>query len=71
MPSPGPVTTGGSPLREPEESWIAACGDPRPGNGLGESGDRAGRPIRLGQRPHPVPLDPVSWTTVQRVRGPP
>lgn len=28
--------------------------------------DRASRSIRLGQRPHPVPLDPVSWTTVQR-----
>jgi integrase len=28
--------------------------------------DRAGRTIRLGQRPHRVPLDPVSWATVQR-----
>ncbi|MDX3109063.1 hypothetical protein [Nonomuraea angiospora] len=28
--------------------------------------DPASRAIRLGQRPHPVPLDPVSWTTVQR-----
>ncbi|MEU0480948.1 hypothetical protein ABZ260_17380 [Streptosporangium sp. NPDC006013] len=28
--------------------------------------DPVARTIRLGQRPHPVPLDPVSWTTVQR-----
>ncbi|GAA2216479.1 hypothetical protein GCM10009850_119480 [Nonomuraea monospora] len=28
--------------------------------------DRPGRTIRLGQRPRPVPLDPVSWTTIQR-----
>ncbi|MET9243028.1 hypothetical protein [Nonomuraea sp. NPDC003709] len=26
----------------------------------------ADRAIRLGQRPRPAPLDPVSWTTVQR-----
>jgi site-specific recombinase XerD len=26
----------------------------------------AGRTLRLGQRPHLVPLDPVSWATVQR-----
>jgi integrase len=24
------------------------------------------RSIRLGKRPHPVPLDPVSWTALQR-----
>ncbi|MFI9556307.1 integrase [Nonomuraea endophytica] len=28
--------------------------------------DPAGRAIGLGQRPHLVPLDPVSWSTVQR-----
>jgi hypothetical protein len=24
------------------------------------------RTVRLGSRPHPVPLDPVSWTILQR-----
>ncbi|MBB4941204.1 site-specific recombinase XerD [Streptosporangium album] len=28
--------------------------------------DSAARTIRLGQRPHPVPMDPVSWTILQR-----
>lgn len=28
-----------------------------------DAGDRS---IRLGKRPHPVPLDPVSWTALQR-----
>ena len=29
--------------------------------------DATDRSIRLGKRPHPVPLDPVSWTALQRV----
>jgi integrase len=28
--------------------------------------DTASRSIRLGQRPHPVPLDPASWAALQR-----
>jgi integrase len=28
--------------------------------------DAADRSTRLGKRPHPVPLDPVSWTALQR-----
>jgi len=28
--------------------------------------DPAARTIRLGMRPHPVPLDPASWTVLQR-----
>jgi site-specific recombinase XerD len=28
--------------------------------------DHADRTIRLGQRPHPVPLDPASWSVLQR-----
>jgi integrase len=28
--------------------------------------DPAACTIRLGQRPHPVPLDPASWTVLQR-----
>ncbi|WTW98214.1 site-specific integrase [Streptomycetaceae bacterium NBC_01309] len=28
--------------------------------------DRQARTIRLGDRPHPVPLDPASWAAVQR-----
>jgi site-specific recombinase XerD len=28
--------------------------------------DTINRSVRLGQRPHPVPLDPVSWTVLQR-----
>lgn len=28
--------------------------------------DPAARTIRLGQRPQPVPLDPASWTVLQR-----
>lgn len=28
--------------------------------------DATDRSIRLGKRPHPVPLDPVSWTALQR-----
>jgi site-specific recombinase XerD len=28
--------------------------------------DPAARTIRLGERPHPVPLDPASWTVLQR-----
>jgi integrase len=28
--------------------------------------DAGERSIRLGKRPHPVPLDPISWTTLQR-----
>ncbi|WP_207939085.1 tyrosine-type recombinase/integrase [Actinomadura darangshiensis] len=28
--------------------------------------DPLDRTIRLGQRPHPVPMDPVSWTVLQR-----
>lgn len=28
--------------------------------------DTATRSVRLGQRPHPVPLDPASWTVLQR-----
>ncbi|WP_392676534.1 hypothetical protein [Streptomyces sp. LN785] len=28
--------------------------------------DPAGRTVRLGKRPHPVPLDPASWSVLQR-----
>src|SRR5262249_58909534 len=28
--------------------------------------DAAARTIRLGRRPHPVPLDPASWDALQR-----
>lgn len=28
--------------------------------------DHLGQSIRLGKRPHPVPLDPASWTVLQR-----
>lgn len=28
--------------------------------------DQARRTVRLGRRPHPVPLDPTSWTALQR-----
>ncbi|MEU2631778.1 hypothetical protein [Kitasatospora sp. NPDC007106] len=28
--------------------------------------DPAARTVRLGKRPHPVPLDPASWTVLQR-----
>ncbi|MGV9269520.1 tyrosine-type recombinase/integrase [Kitasatospora sp. NPDC003701] len=28
--------------------------------------DRAARAVRLGKRPHPVPLDPASWMVLQR-----
>lgn len=28
--------------------------------------DHAARTVRLGKRPHPVPLDPVSWSALQR-----
>lgn len=28
--------------------------------------DTAARSVRLGKRPHPVPLDPASWTSLQR-----
>jgi site-specific recombinase XerC len=28
--------------------------------------DAASRSVRLGQRPHPVPLDPATWTQVER-----
>jgi integrase len=29
--------------------------------------DNTARTVRLGHRPHPVPLDPVSWSVLQRV----
>ncbi|WP_240929296.1 hypothetical protein [Streptomyces coryli] len=28
--------------------------------------DRLAQTVRLGKRPHPVPLDPASWTVLQR-----
>jgi hypothetical protein len=28
--------------------------------------DAAAQTVRLGKRPHPVPLDPASWTVLQR-----
>jgi hypothetical protein len=28
--------------------------------------DQQAQTVRLGKRPHPVPLDPASWTVVQR-----
>jgi hypothetical protein len=28
--------------------------------------DASDRSVRLGKRPHPVPLDPVSWSALQR-----
>ncbi|MFF3883516.1 hypothetical protein [Streptomyces sp. NPDC001914] len=28
--------------------------------------DQQARTVRLGKRPHPVPLDPASWTVLQR-----
>ncbi|MGW5129071.1 hypothetical protein ACWEQ7_34535 [Streptomyces sp. NPDC004069] len=28
--------------------------------------DAAAQTLRLGKRPHPVPLDPASWTVLQR-----
>lgn len=31
--------------------------------------DTTDRSVRLGRRPHPVPLDPVSWTALQRCLG--